>query len=231
MLRIEKDKIKYFKNEDDKKYRVISNHKGYFLRFLNENIELAEDLTFGDFFKFLIKEKDDINRMFSGSLCGIDFDEFIKDFNKKGDNKKLDEIENFYLELGWISNLHIEEIDIFLDFHGKGKDTEEEMGGGMIVYSIEYTPLNELKKSLLRLNKEFVIWDWRTNKFEELIITQKDFTLYELIHGILWEITFAGTPDMRDNTKWMKRKEGKVTKFVSEEKIIKTLRKNKSNTK
>ena len=55
MLRIEKDKIKYFKNEDDKKYRVISNHKGYFLRFLNENIELAEDLTFGDFFKFLIK--------------------------------------------------------------------------------------------------------------------------------------------------------------------------------
>ena len=208
MIRIEKHKIKYFKDEEAKKYRLISKHKGDFLLYINEKVELAEDLTFEDLFKFLIKEKDTINTVFSGSLCGINFDEFIKDFNKKENDNKSEDIENFYLELGWIADINDEELEICTRFNGQGKDMEGVFGGGMMRYGIEYTPLNELKKYLLKLNKEFVIEDLKSGKHKVLFKKQRNFSLYELIHGILWEITFAGTPDMRDNTKWMKRKEG-----------------------
>jgi len=195
MLKIEKNKILYFPHKESKTYRNLSKIKGAIFRKMNDVVEISADVTFGDFFKFLIKEKELTNLIFGASLYGVPFDLLIKDFKKK--NKQIDADVHF-LEIYWYVDYDEDGLLIETDFHGIGKWNSNDDPNYIGAIGLDFTQINELKDYQLKLNENLEI---RNNnlKSENLILkTTKQFTLFEIIHAVLYEITWYGTPEMRD---------------------------------
>ncbi|MBP7496216.1 MAG: hypothetical protein KA792_00945 [Bacteroidales bacterium] len=192
MLIIEKNKIKYQNYEGDNTFIIVSKHKGYFLRFLNEQVMLADNLTFGDFFRFLINEKDTINTVFTNALGGYDFNKFVVAFNKRKKKYETDINDIKFLQLEWRVEVENENIQIYTDFDGIGIDTNNESSNKLIGIGIDFTSLHLLKNIPLKLNKEFIIRDDKKKKNNIILKSYKDFTLFELINSILYEISFYG---------------------------------------
>jgi hypothetical protein len=72
-----------------------------------------------------------------------------------------------------------------------------------IVYSIDFTPANELAELPLKLSPIFTIWaDNPDGKgAEPHIFTAPEFSLAQIFDGILWELTFHGGPADRQKAK------------------------------
>ncbi|MEI6137610.1 MAG: hypothetical protein WCP85_00010 [Mariniphaga sp.] len=213
MLKIEKTKILYFPYENLKGYRNLTKVKGGIFRKMNDTVEIADDVTFGDFFKFLIKEKELVNIIFMASLYGVPFDLLIKDFNRKD---KIDDPEIHVLEIYWDVDFDPDGIVIEADMQcfGRWNGNEDTDHSGLI--GLDFTPINELTNSPLKLNEHFEIYNSKIkhNKENLIISTTRKFTLYEIIHAILFELSWYGTPETRD-------KEGKT--ILEEVRKIKTL--------
>lgn len=200
MLKIEKNKILYFPYRESKSYRNLTKIKGGIFRKMNDHVEISKNVTFGDFFKLLIKEKQLINLIFGASMYGVSFDLLIKDFKRKSEQKD-DEIQ--YIEIYWYVDYDKNGLNIEPDFHGIAKEEQNNFDETPIAF--DFFPICELKNYPLRLNENLVIIDndkWRDEN-RIILKTTKQYTLYEIIHCILYELTWYGTPEMRD-------KEGKA---------------------
>ena len=197
MVRIEKTKILYFPYPNCKGYRNLTKVKGGIFGKMNDDVEIADDVTFGDFFKLLIKEKELVNTIFTASLYGVPFDSLIRDFKSKG---KMDDGQLHFLEIYWYVELNEDGLDTGSLFHGFGLWSDQEDPNHTGPIGIILTPINELKNIPLRLNEAFEIYSsWLIQNKESLILaTKKKFTLYEIIQAILFELTYFGTPETRD---------------------------------
>ena len=202
MLKIEKTKILYFPYENLKGYRNLTKVKDGIFRKMNDTVEIADNVTFGDFFKFLIKEKELVNTIFTASLYGVPFDLFIKDFKKES---KFDDQEIHYLEIYWYVDFEEDGLYIGSRFHGFGSWNVPDVPNQTGPVGIFLTPINELKNYPLRLNEVFEIYSPELKQDNESLIlkTTKRFTLYDIINAIFFELTWYGTPETRD-------KEGKA---------------------
>lgn len=109
------------------------------------------------------------------------------------------------------------------DFHGIGiartKDAYHDWvnadGSKDIMYKkgertpwgISFTPANELINIPVILAKEFNVFNENTDapieKYNEIVATFKNptFSLGHILHGIIWELSFHGGPDKRDDMK------------------------------
>lgn len=194
MLKIEKKKILYFPFKESKQYRNLTRVKGSVFNMMNDHVEIDSDVTFGDFFKFLIAEKDLVQKIFSASLCGVPFELLIDDFKKKP-KKFTGEIK--YLELYWSAELGDNELNIETDLHGIPKKRKNK---DFVPIALDFVPLNELITCQLVLNKNFEITNNNTIKQKDISLFKaiREFTLYEIIHAVLNELTWYGTPEMRD---------------------------------
>ncbi|GEM_PF-3561166 len=213
MLKIEKTKILHFPYESSKSYRNLTKVKGGIFRKMNDPVEIADDVTFGDFFKLLIKEKELVNTIFTATLYGVPFDLLIKDFKRKD---KKDDPEIHYLEIYWNVDLDEEGIMIEPEFqcYGRWNSNEDPDHSGLI--GLDFTPISELKYSPLKLNENLEIYgsQIKHDKANLILATTKKFTLYEIIDAVLFELSWYGTPETRD-------KEGKA--ILEEVRNIKTL--------
>ena len=100
------------------------------------------------------------------------------------------------------------EISWLPSFLGKGIDEK----GERLSYAIEFTPLNELKKYPMELVKNTKIHSIKTE--ELLLFIDRGFTVYEVLSAIFYEITFSGTPAMRN--KKIKSLKNRVENFEKE---------------
>jgi hypothetical protein len=117
-----------------------------------------------------------------------------------------------YLELyqSWSKNSATGEISGHqrLDFHGIGYELREDImqddwvmhkKGSRISWAVEMTPLAELLNLPLRLNPEVIVSEDDTEsgnymkKLETLRMSTP--TLAQVVHGILWELSFCGGPE------------------------------------
>ncbi len=220
-LLIEKQKIKYFPYETSKKYRVVSNRKGGIFDCLNVPAELAEDVTFGDLFKFLIKEKDLVNLVLRSSLYRIPFEFFIADFKRKPKIYEPDEVQ--FLEIYWNTELHENNLFIRPDFHGIGKCNESEIGG----IAIYMSAVCELKNYVLKLNETLEIRERFDENNKILVKAKRKFTLYEIIQAIFYQFTWFGTPQNRDKVgveMLEEIKNGKTEKYNSVKDLLEALK-------
>jgi hypothetical protein len=80
-------------------------------------------------------------------------------------------------------------------FHGIGEPDEH---GGR-AYAIEFTPINEFKALPLKLNTSYKVEDTSdVQNVKTIFEGTKAFTVYDVIAAILYEITFCGSPEKRD---------------------------------
>ena len=198
MLKIEKSKILFFPYIESKRYRNLTKIKGGIFRRMNEYVEIADNVTFGDFFKFLIKEKNLINLIFGASMYGVSFDLLINDFKRKFELKD-DEIQ--YLEICWYVDYDNDELVIDPDFHGISK--KEENNFNEMPIGLDFVSICELKNYPLILNEVLEIIDNTTwpDEGRTILKSTKQYTLYDIIHSVLYELTWYGTPAMRDKEK------------------------------
>jgi hypothetical protein len=189
---------------------------------LRDEVTLSDDYTLADLFKILESEVDNFNLIFGSHLGHYPLSDYIKDINK---DVVVDNSEQGidYLEVYWTCVCEDYEargykewkkdINFNADFHGYGTWADDEHSpypdnfkGGI---AIEFTPLAELKDIILKIrNKTKVILDDGTyHKNEDGDLTDKVlfegdryFSVFDFISTILYEISYAGSPDIRDES-------------------------------
>jgi hypothetical protein len=213
MITLTKDKIVYNNHFNPECDEYIKKEVDRLHPYLNEVVKLSEDITFGDFFKIIEREKDVFDAVFSSHLGHCPLQLYLDEIKKP--EVKDDEID--YLEIHRYGEYwDWGDIDMFIGISGIS-------GKSDITYGIGFTPLNELKHLPLRLNEDFEIsevkipprsvmylarllkkvgipvgkWD---NPSPHVYVKGKvEITVYELISAILNEISFYGDPEKRDD--------------------------------
>ena len=147
-------------------------------------------------------------RGFVGDLTHCDMDSFLNDKSTGfGGDDDLD-----YLEIYWGAELDKFDdgptFEFYTGFHGIGKPDEQFQ---ITNYGIEFCNWKSLYKYPLKMNKKVSIYftDYTFKKTEPMppippeyfrVIGEgiKDFRLYDLIHGVFWELGFCGCAKKRD---------------------------------
>lgn len=144
-------------------------------------------------------------------------EEFVNEGLNKSPSQTFDDVE--YLELYWDVNYEEDEntkektIDgyIFPSLHMMSKklteDKHDEFGNLMyqanqrINYSVSFLPVNDLADISIRLEKKFLIanntnFEEKTLKFDNCY-----YSLGHVLYGIIWELSWYGSPNDRDAQK------------------------------
>lgn len=217
MIELTKNAIIYSNHFNPECDEYVKKEVEHLYLYLNERVVLSNDFTFGDLFNHLEKDGETFDLIFTSCLghhsLQLWFDE-IKHLIPKMDN----EID--YLEIRrWGEYWDWGDIDLSIGISGVGK--EHDLG---ITYGIGFTPLNELKYLSLRLNENFEIGEviippkivlffarllkkigipvgkWNNPFYHTYVKGKVEFTVYELITAVLYEISFYGCPEKRDGT-------------------------------
>lgn len=184
------------------------------VRYLTEHIELDEDITMRDL--FLIIEKN-IN------IFELIFGNWIKEYTEEAlyatvepketlsPNNKLEYVQlywqlsiddqNKYREKGEPKyehkSLHIPSFPQFDGISVAVEDNEFYKKGDEIKWAMDFTPTQNYIDVPLKLNKKIIIYDENTNE-QQVYYEDSSYTLYQVILGVIWEISFNGGPKDRD---------------------------------
>lgn len=167
--------------------------------YLDCPLKLEDGITFGTFFKNIIKDKDVIETVFSETIRGVDIDNIIKEWNKTTTYKENTDID--YLQIIKIIDHIIYDnnkngfLDIRVDFNGVGIKYDVE-------YGLEFIPLNELKRYPLVLKDNIKIINHVIDGTgQEINLNgQCTITLFEALSSILYEVMYYSTPEMKQNS-------------------------------
>ncbi len=184
-------KIFYSREYERKKISVPS-----FLPFMNEPLEIEEGATFKTFFNHIMREKEKYSEFFASHLGHYDLKVFDEEWQKPYVKEKDDGME--FLEIYWHVDYDREDniINEQPALHGRGYAAKD----GVTAYAIDFTPLNKLKKYPLKLNTEYIIEEYmrRKPRSRKIFAGKKSFTVYDVIDAVLYEITFYGGPQQRN---------------------------------
>jgi hypothetical protein len=122
-----------------------------------------------------------------------------------------------YIEVSQVAEIprwdpdHLNE---YMDVTGKGEDPSDR-------YALEFTPVNELADLPIKINETYKITrELDASPWEETIFeTKKPMYLLDVIWALLWEISFAGSPDQRD-AKWGEIEKAKIEADEHPERLI-----------
>ncbi len=166
--------------------------------YLDCPVKLEDGITFGTFFNNIIKDKDILETVFSETIGGVDVDNIIKEWNNPTTYREYTDID--YLQIVKIIDHVVYDtnkngfVDIRVDFHGVGVKYDVE-------YSLEFIPLNELKRYPLVLKDNIKIINHVIDGTgQEINLNgQCTITLFEVLGSILYEVMYYTTPGMRQN--------------------------------
>ncbi len=166
---------KVFRKNYNSEYDVTDNA----FQFLFEDCYLEDDIILKDIF-VILKRHADIYDAVLGNWC-LDFVE-----EAFSDNPKKDE-DLSCAELYWsFSESEVKRTHSFFPcFHGIGLDSETQ-------YSLSLTQPSEILDTKLRLNHSVVIGE------QEYQIA---YSFGQILNGIIWELSFHGSPDDKESTK------------------------------
>lgn len=171
------------------------------IKFLGEEVELGNDVTFKNLFDIIILHKDFLNVLFSKEMRELMIDDFILDYER--DSVSSFNTEDFDMRLSWQSDVFEYEKEIeyveYVAFEAFGMLEEDDEEKYPI--SIAFVPLCDIKNKLVFLDYTFEIHDEKSIEDELGAIFKANyraFTLYDIFSSILNEITFYGKPDERE---------------------------------
>lgn len=180
---------------------------------LFERCRFQEGLKLRDVFLLLQKNMDTL-AVILGNWCA----EIVEEGLSKRKPKKSKDRQIEYLELK-SSGEYFPDIDKkegnthpelsgleFPSFDGQGyaakKDTYEHgqlylKKGQRQSYAIEWSPVYEIIDLPVKLNTEFEITEIK-KKFKHIATFSINYTLGQILYAIIWELSFLGSPYMRD---------------------------------
>ena len=184
-LGLENTKIEFVKEVSEKKL----------MNYLNDSVELSDDVTFGRLFQLLLKNKKIVNKVFHTSLNYYKLKVWEKDFYKNTIND-----DNYKIVIRWFSELtfdgtELEQYPTISTFDDTVEDVNDKYCGVM------FSSLSDLRNKILFLDDRYKIIHYdEKDDYKQNVILQckKTFTLYDIIQGIFKDICFNGPPEIRD---------------------------------
>lgn len=214
MITLTKNKILYTNGYNPECDEYVKKEVPYLHPYLEDSVELSDDFTLGDLFRILENELAFMEAIFGSALGHFPLQSYIDDMKKfvedEGDKLEYLRIQRFAER--WE---HSGEIDIVIDFSGISFVED-------VNYAIEFSPLYTLRDLPIRLSNEFTISEMKCpskivgffirlrnrihkpqvgwiNEFTYVYVKGTTcFSVYELISTVLGELSFVGTPEMRD---------------------------------
>lgn len=216
MITLTKNKIVYSNDYNPECDKYVKREVDHLYLYLNERVVLSDDFTLEDLFHHLYRDGETFDLIFSSCLGHHSLQPWFDEINRPGP-KKDDEID--YLEIHrWAEYWDWGDIDLSIGVSGISKKSD-------IPYGIGFTPLNEIKHLPLRLNEDFEIGEvkippsaimypirllkkigvplgklgkWSGSFYRTFVKGKVEFTVYELITAVLYEISWYGDPTKRD---------------------------------
>lgn len=207
MITLKKEGIYLFEHNEESIEKNLSGHicsekkVHSFLPYLNEVMDVDEDVTFEDFFEHIMRQKGKYSSVFTSHLGSYNLIQWEEEWNRipgdnncDGDDYEMQSVGICWHGESWNSEGE-DEITITSEFHGTGidKKTKKEMG-----MAVEFTPINDLKSYPFKLDTRLNVYSLQKDS-KILLSGKKDFTVYEVVSTVLYEISFAGSPDQRDS--------------------------------
>jgi len=204
---IKKDGLyRYYWNDGQQITKVDS-----LLDWLREPLYFGDDITFEDFFNYVMNECDRANDIFRSHLGGFPLKNWLDEWNKPdpGDKKYADHEEINYVEMYWAAEFHGKNpefgVEEWLGFHGVGRIIDKNAYGDEewhdTNFGFSFTPLNEYKHYSFNLDYTWKLYDWDSNPKDEktwyVYEGRKAMTVYDVIGGLLFDISFYGSPNER----------------------------------
>lgn len=188
-----------------------------FIPHLNEELRVEDDVTFEDFFNHVMNEHEMVTIVFASQLGHFDLGNWVDEWAKPYVNKPDGHTRTKCLQVDWATELwdesirddKVREVEEWIGFGGRGETLMEDTGEWEddMGISFSFTPINELKNYPFKINTEYKMLDWvkyKENKDSEnrddwyCVIGHKKMSVYQVIGGILDDISFYGDPDNRD---------------------------------
>ena|SRR5579862_3738450 len=165
-------------------------------RHLYDECTLENGVTLRDVF-LLLQKNIEVYHAILGNWC----DEIVNEGLSGGHDDLSDKANLDYLELCWNLTEDTDTNNImgyhFPEFHGIGKDNDGE-GDHQIPYAVDFTPTYKLIDLGLILNTRITIRPEFYNLQSPIYHFVGTFTLGQILYGIIWELSFCGSPTNRD---------------------------------
>lgn len=182
----------------DKKEEKVNSLAPY----LSKLILIEPGVTFGEFFDYVMKDAKIYSLIFMSQLGGFDLAKWTDEWNnpdvEDNDLEKLD-----YIFVSWIAETWFDRnvLEDYVDFHGQGPgeypegEKVEDMS-----YSLSFTPINKLKDLEFKIKTDYEVVHHEKGVLPEKILLDmhKKMTIYDVIGGILDDISFYGEPELRE---------------------------------
>ena len=118
------------------------------IRFLSDEVELGESVTFKRLFEIVSHNALEFNEIFYSALGGYSLGPFLQEI----ENNPTENIESEFLEIHWFADKYENELSINPSLHGISKEKEK--------YAVDFMSLNNLKNLLVKINKSIEIFDY-----------------------------------------------------------------------
>jgi hypothetical protein len=184
-----------------------------FIPYLKEEIRVEEDVTFEDFFNYIMDEYKLITVIFASQLGHFDLGKWKNEWAKPFVDKPDGHTKTKYLEVAWVTEWWDKDLDREIEewvaFGGKGETLMEDTGlwEDDMNISFSFCSLNEMKNYPFKINTEYKMFDWEAYRNNPnarkrdkwyAVDGSKRMTVFDVIGGILDDISFYGDPDHRN---------------------------------
>ncbi len=168
---------------------------------------LEDGVTIGDILKVVEKNKGFLKKISNSYLDELLAEAFSPLSDKQAERMSADRAAGDYVSNCVIKHICdytpdiSEDIETYVCFGGEGPTTDEYCESGWTNWALSCTPANELVDLPIKLDTKFEIGTSLKKdgyKYEKIFEAKKQFTLLDVFNAIVWELTWHGTPEMRD---------------------------------
>lgn len=171
---------------------------------LDEVTEVEDGVTVGDLLNILSHYKKEINENLISYTGGIQIDPFIEENNKEEGSDPSFKVDHVVFKRhGELTKEEDDDLEPLKEYVER-IDVFGIKGGDDTQYGISFSPMNELSNALISLDESYYI-HYFNSIYEEksfdpnwMKIDKRPFSLIDIIGSFLWEITFNGYPDNRE---------------------------------
>ena len=207
LIKFHKDKITtYVFNDEENDWKEVSiKELGFPISdYFNHLIDFADDLTVKDFILLLNEYKEELDKTFSAYNHGYEFEIYQKEVMKEQQPDYFKECDE--IEIVWNTEVIRENgINFIMDwvtFCGRIKNFKPKNEIDVPIRAMQLSPLRDWKNLPLRLNKmiyyeEMTPFGGRTRKIPTRLQGIKNFSLFNVLSGFIYELTCHGTPEQQ----------------------------------
>lgn len=182
--------------------------------YLGDYIRIVRNFTFGDLWQYIVRDAEILETIFASQLGHHPLAPYIEESRNKPEQPVCapDKIGMHYLVISWDFQTNYYEKDkpqtyLNTNFGGYGttEDYRDKTKAIPTSYSLSFSNISDLCQYDLKLDTKMKLHSIRYYKPASKTKTKKmgkvDFSLYNVISSIMFEISFFGLPSKRDEEK------------------------------